>query len=515
MDLNELIKGLDVRVTRAGATPSVRVCDLTEDSRTVVPGSLFVARSGTRDDGRKYVADAIRAGAAAVLAEDGSDSSAPSAIPVVLTKNVAQISGQIAERFYGNPSKKLKLAGVTGTNGKTTTTWLAWQILNHAGVRTGLIGTCTVDDGRECAPAHMTTLPAIETSRALSTMLEGGCTACVMETSSHSLDQHRVTALDFDVAVFTNLTGDHLDYHKTMEHYAGAKASLFALLPSSGVAIVNAEDEHAAEMVKNCKARVISCKVGENADASIQLLSTSLQQMHMELDGPWGKIQTTLALIGRYNLMNALQAATICHEFGLTADQIAAGMAAATAPPGRLERVSIPNDEIVVLVDYAHTDDGLKNAVHAVREAMKASRHSGRLICIFGCGGDRDATKRPRMGRVASDLSDEVVITSDNPRREKPGAIIDQILAGIDSNHRQHVRIHEDRATAISTTIDEAREGDVIIIAGKGHETYQILPDGKGGTRTIHFDDREVARAALQDRRAAHSQKSDGKAGKP
>jgi UDP-N-acetylmuramoyl-L-alanyl-D-glutamate--2,6-diaminopimelate ligase len=263
---------------------------------------------------------------------------------------------------------------------------------------------------------------------------------------------------------------------------------------------VNDEDPAAQEMLKGCKARVLRCRVNDPADASVRLLSCSLHEMHLELRGPWGECQARLPIVGRYNLMNALQAVAICHEFGLTGEQLAEGLTAASAPPGRLQRVSGEQDNVVVLVDYAHTDDGLKNAIHAVRDAMKSSRHAGRLICIFGCGGDRDRTKRPRMGRVASQLADVVVITSDNPRTESPGAIIDEILTGIEPAQRSHVHIHADREEAIRSTIAAARSGDVVLVAGKGHETYQILPDGKGGTRRIDFDDCQVARDALSSR---------------
>jgi UDP-N-acetylmuramoyl-L-alanyl-D-glutamate--2,6-diaminopimelate ligase len=527
MNLADLISGLAVRrvdashlapAANSAAAPltPIRVCDLTEDSRTVVPGSLFVARKGAKADGGKFIADALAAGAVAVLTDDagttlprqhGSDPA------LLVADDVPAVSAQIAERFYGHPSSKLRLIGVTGTNGKTTTTWLIHRILNSARMRCGLIGTVVVDDGVQIAAAEMTTPPAIELSRTLSVMVEAGCKAAVMETSSHALHQDRVAALRFDAAVFTNLTGDHLDYHGTMDAYAAAKAKLFQQLPADkGTAIVNGEDPYTDKILQGCKAPVLRCSVGEgtgrsplpggsgNGGASlcrVTALSMSMNGTQVQLDGPWGTIQEHVHLVGRYNLMNVLQAVAACHAIGLTSQSIARGLAGATAPPGRLEPVTPPGHSFAVFVDYAHTDDALSKVLATVRPLVKSG---GRLFVVFGCGGDRDRTKRPRMGAAAAKFADVVIVTSDNPRTESPGSIIDQILAGIPAEQRGKVAVQADRMRAIFHAIALARPGDIVVIAGKGHETEQILPapHAPGGTVSRHFDDREVARAALR-----------------
>jgi len=523
MMLEELIAGLDVRVV-SGHGAGVRVCDLTEDSRTVVPGSMFIARGGGKADGKQYLASALEAGAVAILTDDAELRPAKGfAVPVVYSPDVLGASGQMAERFYGQPASKLKLIGVTGTNGKTTTTYLAWQLLNGAGTRAGLIGTVLVDDGAEVAPANMTTPPAIEISRTLGVMVEGGCQAAALEVSSHALDQKRADSLPFAAAVFTNLTGDHLDYHKTMDQYAAAKARLFELLAPGGVAIVNAQDGWSQRMVKDFKGPVLRCGVGLGAvpvagDCTAHILEESIHGMLLKLTGPWGSVQAGVPLIGRYNAMNVLQAAAACHAVGMTEAELTRGLPRVTAPPGRLERVSEGADKVSVFVDYAHSDDSLKNVLASVAGVMESRRLAsgrvrdaagaptgstpgGRLWVVFGCGGERDRTKRPRMGNVAATLADFVVITNDNPRTEKPGDIVDEILTGVPAEFKGKVSVQIDRQRAIRLAIESALPGDVIVIAGKGHETEQILPDGAGGTIRTHFDDCEVARTLLAERR--------------
>jgi UDP-N-acetylmuramoyl-L-alanyl-D-glutamate--2,6-diaminopimelate ligase len=523
MTLQELIAGLDVRVP-PGA-PGVRVCDLTEDSRTVVPGSLFVAREGTKADGKAYLLQALEAGAVAVLTDDpGLKPPAGFDVPIVCAADVERVCGQMAERFYGSPASKLKLVGVTGTNGKTTTTFLVWQLLNGAGMRCGLVGTVLVDDGVEVAPASMTTPPAIEISRTLAMMVEAGCEAATLEVSSHALDQKRADALPFAAAVFTNLTGDHLDYHKTMEEYAAAKAHLFEMLAPGATAIVNAGDSASARMLRGCKGKVMRCTVVargvavSGAECAAEVLEESTAGMLLKLTGPWGSVQELVPLIGRYNAMNVLQAAAACHVVGLPVRDLARGLPRLTAPPGRLERVTEAGDTISVFVDYAHSDDSLKNVLLAVGAVMPGRRQAsglvhaaagapvdkpvgGKLWVVFGCGGERDRTKRPRMGLNAATLADHVIITNDNPRSETPGEIVDQIMAGIPAELKGNVVVQIDRAKAIRMTIEAAVPGDVVVIAGKGHETEQILPDGIGGTVRTHFDDREVARGVLAERR--------------
>lgn len=520
MNLGELISGLEVTSLTPGAD-RIRICDLTEDSRTVLPGSLFVARAGLKADGRRYLRDAVQAGAAAVLVEAGPDAGATSTdlddVAILTTPDVQQASADLAERFYGYPSRKLKVVGVTGTNGKTTTTYLVWQLLNAVHVRCGLVGTVLIDDGREVAPATMTTPPAIELSRTLAEMVESGCRAVAIETSSHSLHQKRVRALEFDIGVFTNLTGDHLDYHKTMESYADAKARLFEALGPAGLALVNTDDPAAERMLKQCRARQLRAgccdelldeRRASGGAAQVEIVRADISGMQLRLAGPWGLIEAHVPLIGVYNAMNILQAVACAHELGMNADQLRASLPAVKAPPGRLERVeAAPNagHGPRVFVDYAHTDDALRNVLTAVRGGMKGG--PGRLWAVFGCGGDKDRTKRPRMGAVAAELADRVVVTSDNPRSEKPGDIVSQILEGVLPAQRAGLSVQVEREQAIDFAIREADPEDVIIIAGKGHETEQIKSDGAGRLVSTHFDDREVARAALR-HRARHLAKA-------
>ncbi|MBX3380801.1 MAG: UDP-N-acetylmuramoyl-L-alanyl-D-glutamate--2,6-diaminopimelate ligase [Phycisphaeraceae bacterium] len=494
---------------------SVRICDVTEDSRTVLPGSLFVARTGAKADGRQFVRQALKAGAGAVLCSKDSginlfaEGGSKERSAVVEAADVESAAAAIAETFYGNPSSKLRCIGVTGTNGKTTITWLLWRLLNGVELRTGLIGTVVIDDGNETARAEMTTPPAIELSRTLGLMVESGCKFAAMEVSSHSLAQKRVAGLSFRVGVFTNLTQDHLDFHKTMEAYAGAKAELFRMLPQDGLAIVNAQDASAEGMLKHCRARVLRCVEDANGSApvaragadgaSVRIIEMDRSGMKLALAGPFGAIDVWVPLIGSFNAMNVLQAVACAFECGMTAPQIVQGCARLDAPPGRLERVPTRGGEPLILVDFAHTEDALRNALGTARKVVG----SGRLIAVFGCGGDKDRTKRPKMGQVATEIADIAVITSDNPRTERPGDIIDAVLEGVAEADRAKVTVQADRRKAIFHAITIAHPSDIVVIAGKGHETEQILPDGRGGTETHHFDDREVAKEAIAERRAA------------
>lgn len=495
----------------ASGLGAVRICDVTEDSRTVLPGSLFVARAGAKADGRAFVSQALKAGAGAILCARGSGidleeaggSSQRSA--VIEADDVELAAAVLAETFYGNPSSKLRCVGVTGTNGKTTTTWLLWRLLNGAGKRAGLIGTVVIDDGNEVARAEMTTPPAIEISRTMSVMVENGCGIAAMEVSSHSLAQKRVAGLTFGSGVFTNLTQDHLDFHKTMEAYGRTKGELFRMLPAGGLAVVNADDGASGLMLKGCAARPVRCvQVEENAEApadgaSVRILEMDRTGMKLGLTGPFGAIDAWVPLIGPFNAMNVLQAVVCAFECGMSAQEIARGCARLDAPPGRLERVPTRGDEPLVLVDFAHTEDGLRNALSTAGRV----KGDGRLIAVFGCGGDKDRTKRPKMGRVASEIADVAIVTSDNPRSERPGAIVDAVLEGVDNKDRTKVSVQVDRRRAIFHAISFAQANDIVLIAGKGHETEQIMPDGQGGTVTHHFDDREVAKEAIAERRAS------------
>ncbi len=555
MNLDRLIAGLHVTVAEGGTEGDlarVRITDITEDSRTVMPGSLFIARVGERTDARRMIPSAVKAGAVGVLVE--GDEPLPQGVSaggavLLRTPDVPLALAQIGERFYGEPSRRLAVIGVTGTNGKTTVTWLVHRLLNglamgsksedHRGegasppgsgvmrpgaCRCGLMGTVVVDDGAEVAPATLTTPPALEVSRTLARMLECGCRAAVLEASSIALDQRRVGApggAQIRIGVFTNLTHDHLDYHGTMEVYADSKARMFESLPADGVAIVNADDPAADRMLRDCRARVVRCSMRARHATSAprpewfaRVLRTTASGTECEIEGPWEHPHGTrapdpratgigwrlrLGLIGAHNVMNAVQAAAVAHELGLSPEAIRDGLERATAPPGRLERVTGWDDPLAVYVDYAHTDDALARVLGVLRGVLMA-QGQGRLWCVFGCGGDRDRSKRPKMGAAASGLSDRAVITSDNPRTEDPRAILDQILAGVSAENRAKVRVELDRAAAIRMAVREAQAGDILLIAGKGHEKYQILPDGRGGTVERSFDDVAVADAALRAR---------------
>lgn len=504
MDLNELIAGLGVRVV--GDPSGVRVCDVTEDSRTAVPGSLFIARAGLKFDGRKSAGEAAACGAVAVLS-DTDDLELPQyRRPVVLVSDrVPEIAGVLAERFYGNPSLGLRVVGVTGTNGKTSVATMTRAILQAAGVRTGLIGTVEVDDGREVARSAMTTPPAVELSRTLATMVDAGCRAACMEVSSHALDQRRADALRFTVGVFTNLTGDHLDYHKTTEAYLAAKRRLFDLLPPDGVRVLNADDP-VSDAMDGPNARWCSAAGDAKASWRVSVGGADLSGMEVAIESPIGAIRGRAPVVGAHNAMNLLQSAAaadaVLERLGMDAERRRAALGSAlgsiVAPRGRLERVSGPGDAVAVFVDYAHTDDALERTLTAVRSVLPEG--SG-LTVVFGCGGDRDTTKRPRMGRIAATLADRVVVTSDNPRRERPSTIVDQILAGVPRERRDRCTVQVERGQAIRHAVMTARDGEVIVIAGKGHETEQISCDAAGDPVVRHFDDAEQARAVLRERR--------------
>lgn len=510
-NLAEISRELDVEsagAELADITPS----HITEDSRDVRPGAIFIARPGTRHDGRRFIAAAINAGAAAVLTDRTVDPQSleavrTGAIALLRTTDVPSAGAHLAEAFFDHPARDLTLIGVTGTNAKTTITHLVRSALDRLGIPCGLIGTVAIHDGVEATPASLTTPSAIDVSRALARMRENGCRAAAIEVSSHALDQGRVAALDFDVAVFTNLTGDHLDYHRTMSAYADAKATLFASLRDTALAILNVDDPAHDRMARDCRASVVGCSRNPNAGAQYTITprDLSIHAIRADVQTPRATFQLTSPLIGAHNLMNLLQAAAILESFDVPAEALADALAAADPPPGRLEPVRPEglNLPFALLVDYAHTDDALDNVLRAVRPFVKGTLH-----LVFGCGGDRDRSKRPRMGAVACRHADSVIVTSDNPRTEDPRAIIDDILTGVPADARPRLSIEPDREAAIDRAVQAAAPGDLVLIAGKGHENYQLLPanpaspnaSGGGGIVRRDFDDRLVAADALRRR---------------
>lgn len=512
MRLADLMAGENASFA-AGDPASVRVCDLTEDSRTALPGSLFIARRGLSRDGREHAPQAVGLGASAILTDDPDLAHALGArAVVVVVPDVAGVTGRVAERFFGHPSRALRLIGVTGTNGKTTTAHLVHHLLNAAGVRCGLIGTVEIDDGRGRAPSEMTTPPAIELSRTLATMVESGCRAAVMEVSSHALHQRRADALRFEIGIITNITRDHLDYHGSMEAYAAAKRRLFTLLDARpggpGLSIVNADDPEAASLAGP---RRLACSAAGEAIGgwSVRTKPAGLTASSLTLRGPRGvAITQRLALIGPHNAMNAAQAAAAVADtlaaLGRTDHDIATalrhGLSLAHPPPGRLEPAHAADDDLAVLIDYAHTDDAIDRALSAVRAALAPP---GRVWAVFGAGGDRDRGKRPKMGRAASLRADRLIITSDNPRSESPSAIIAAVLEGVPQARRDRVAVHADRARAIHEAVRSAAPGDAVVILGKGHERVQVIKNDLGHLEPRPFDDAKEARIALAARRGS------------
>ena len=483
---------LDELVARIVAAPlgpvegAVRISGVHDDSRAVQPGGLFVAIPGTRADGRQYIDDAVRRGAAAIVGEDIGAVSGAVVLPV---EDARSALAQLAWRWYGldrSSSSCPRLIGVTGTNGKTTVTTLVCAMLRHAGRRCGLLGTVAHDLAGAPVVAHMTTPGPLELGRLLAQCAANGAEWVVMEVSSHALDQRRVAGLAFAAAGFTNLTQDHLDYHRTMERYAAAKARLFAQVAGDGVAVVNRDDPHCREMVRCCGARVVTYALDQAADLTAAELREAIDatRYRLRIAGHIFDIETPL--VGRHNVYNGLAAAGLALAAGVEPREIVAVLAAPPAVRGRLQRVP-SGGGFEVFIDYAHTDDALRNVGGALRRLAR-----GRLIIVFGCGGDRDRTKRPRMAKAAADCADVIIITSDNPRGEDPRAIIDDMLAGLDAAERRRTIVEPDRRAAIFLAVREARPGDVVLLAGKGHERCQIV-----GERRIAFDDDMVAREAL------------------
>jgi UDP-N-acetylmuramoyl-L-alanyl-D-glutamate--2,6-diaminopimelate ligase len=389
----------------------------------------------------------------------------------------------------------MRVLGVTGTNGKTTTTYLLRHLLNQARLRCGLIGTVEVDDGKNHAEATMTTPGPIGVARLLATMRDNGCAACAMEVSSHALHQGRVAGIDFTAAAFTNLTRDHLDYHRTMKNYAAAKAILFEMLSEDAVAIVNADDPASARMTSKCRAKTVRFGFARSADYRARDVAMSSQGSHFILHTPDGRAEIQLKMIGRHNIANALTAAALAGEtFGLSVHQIASGLKDAAGAPGRLQAVQC-GQAFTVLVDYAHTDDALEKVLSSLRPLTR-----GKLRVLFGCGGDRDRTKRPLMAKAAQRLADVVYVTSDNPRTEQPDAIIEEIRAGFGRHSRKPVIVEVDRRAAIDRILQDADGEDIVLLAGKGHENYQII-----GRTKRHFDDVEEATRALMGKGAGRA----------
>lgn len=492
MKLGELAKEIDAIASR-GELDGMAT-DVTHDSRTCAPGSVFVAIRGERSDAHKFIPQAAERGAIAVVSESaGMGENVPAWIQV---ENARAALARSAAAVHGHPSRRLKLVGVTGTNGKTTTAHLIDSIIRASQGSSAIFGTISHRVANESAVALNTTPESADIQRMLDRAVAAGCQAAVMEVSSHAIELHRADALRFAVAVFTNLTRDHLDFHRTMENYFAAKEKLFsgALGSQPGVSVINVDDEYGRRLFRTAKGDRISYGFGNRTDVGTEDFRLSAQGLAFTASTPKGSVDIVSALVGRFHVYNILAAVASGLALEASLEDIARGVAECRTVSGRFEQVTLNGSgaavPFAVFVDYAHTDDALKNVLHTAREVAGG----GRVITVFGCGGDRDRTKRAPMGEIAGTLSDVAIVTSDNPRTEDPEAIIADIEAGLASNARSHVKL-TDRREAIFHAIDEAREGDVVLIAGKGHETYQIL-----GEQKIHFDDHEVAREAMRKR---------------
>ncbi|MDA1183912.1 MAG: UDP-N-acetylmuramoyl-L-alanyl-D-glutamate--2,6-diaminopimelate ligase [Acidobacteria bacterium] len=477
--------------SRSLNTPCLGV---THDSRHVKPGWVFVALRGLRADGADFAAQAIAAGAAAVVAEreKGTEAGA-SDVPWVVVPDARLALSGLAASYFGHPSRDMRVVGITGTNGKTTTSYLVASIFEAAGTRCGLLGTVAYRTGAQEMVATNTTPEAPDLHAMLRQMVDAGCGACAMEVSSHGLALRRADSVHISAAMFTNLTRDHLDFHGDMDRYFAAKARLFDMLPAGAPAAVNTDDPRGAAVVDIAQ-RPVTYAVNRAADVTPGPLSLSFDGVEFDARTPQGTVHVRSALVGRPNVYNILAAVGVTAALGVPLEAIERGVTALRGVPGRFERASSSLDDVTVVVDYAHTDDALRNLLEVARPL--AAR---RLITVFGAGGGRDRTKRPLMGMVAARLSDLVCITSDNPRNEDPHRIIEEVNLGAQGETRQRgaqVLTIVDRGDAIRRVIGQAEPGDVVLIAGRGHEKYQQI-----GSGLVPFDDVVVAREALDARR--------------
>jgi UDP-N-acetylmuramoyl-L-alanyl-D-glutamate--2,6-diaminopimelate ligase len=480
------------------AVPDGRVTAIGYDSRDLRPGAAFVALKGRHLDGSSFANEALARGAAAIV----TDRPAPAGIdaPWFVVRDARKTLALLAAAFYNHPSDALRVVGITGTNGKTTTAFLVASIFEAAGIRCGILGTVSYRIGSEVREATRTTPEAPELQSLLREMADAGCGACAMEVSSHALALGRVEYTTFAAGVFTNLTRDHLDFHGDMDAYFQAKRHLFELLPASAPGLVNLDDPRGAAMAE-ATARPVTYAINQSADIAPGPFESSQDGLKFEVRTPRGTLHIRSALVGRPNVYNILAAVGTATALGLPFDAIERGVASLASVPGRFEMISRAADGITVVVDYAHTDDALKHLLETARRLTL-----GRVITVFGCGGDRDRSKRPLMGAVAGRLSDLIVITSDNPRSEDPARIIEDVERGLTPDTKRRgpggsegelrVLAIVDRQEAIETAIRLARPGDLVLLAGKGHEKVQII-----GDRAVPFDDAAIGREALARRR--------------
>lgn len=479
--MEEFLSGLEYKVLQKGEE-DIKYTGMEYDSRKIEAGNIFVALEGAVVDGHKFIKNAVENGAKAILVSK----EVPLEFPVeyILVKDLRKNLGKIASEFYNYPQKKLKIIGITGTNGKTTSTYLLESILGEEKV--ARIGTVEYKIGDEVIEAQNTTPESLDIVKICKKAVDKGLEYLVMEVSSHALALGRVSMLEFDVASFTNLTLDHLDYHESMQNYFEAKRKLFTMLKVKENSVINIDDPYGEKLYKEFGGYSYSLK-NESANLKGKILEFHSDGQLVELELLDRKYTVKLAILGRYNLYNVLGVIGMALLLGKEADEVVSGLKELKGAPGRFELINCGQDYIVV-VDYAHTGDALENILQSINELKK-----GRVITVFGCGGDRDPSKRPIMGKIAQRLSDIAILTSDNPRTEDPHKIIEDVLKGMDGNN---YLVEENRELAIVKAIEIAKTNDIILIAGKGHEAYQIL-----GRKKIHFDDREIARREIVKRK--------------
>jgi UDP-N-acetylmuramoyl-L-alanyl-D-glutamate--2,6-diaminopimelate ligase len=473
--------GIDSRLCHGDM--EVPINGVSIDSRRIVPGNLFIAVPGRKTDGHKYIENAKASGAVAILCE-----SVPSLdfgkTTVVQTGDTGKILGLVCSNFYDHPSRKMDLIGITGTNGKTSTAYFIYQMQRALGMKPGLISTIGIRVDETAYPAHLTTPDPVTLQSLISQMYQQGCSSLTMEVSSHAIDQNRIVGLDFNEALFTNITHDHLDYHGTFKQYIRTKQKFFTGLKKESVAIINIDDRNGPLMVENTPARVVTYGLKRQADFKGKVLEISTEGLQLEVDG----IQWFSPLTGTFNAYNLMACYAWANVAGFESVQILKALSTLTAPSGRFETVKTTSSEVHAIVDYAHTPDALANVLETIR---KINRKKLPVITVIGCGGDRDRSKRPVMAKIAQQYSDQVILTSDNPRFEDPDKIISEMLKGI-SQGKQQVLSITDRKQAIKTGIKLGEKGAILLVAGKGHETYQEIM----GTRRP-FDDKEIILEAL------------------
>lgn len=481
MILKDLLRG--IRVMETIGSEETEISGVAIDSRKVTKGGLFVAMKGTQVDGHKFIPKAIELGAAAILCENLPDN-LEEGVAYVVVPDTEDVVGEVATRFYGNPSEKLKLVGVTGTNGKTTIATLLYNMFRKFGHKCGLLSTVCNYIEEEAIPADHTTPDPIELNELLARMVEAGCEYAFMECSSHAIAQKRIGGLKFAGGIFTNLTRDHLDYHKTFENYRNAKKAFFDGLPKSAFAITNADDRNGLVMTQNTKAVVKTYSTRSAADFKARILECHFEGMYLEIDNREVGVQ----FIGKFNVSNLLAVYGAAVMLGKHPEDILLVMSTLHSVSGRLEPIRSPEGYTAV-VDYAHTPDALENVLNAIHEVLNGK---GQVITVCGAGGNRDKGKRPLMAQEAVKQSDKVIFTSDNPRFEEPQDIIDDMLAGLNDHQKRKALTIVDRKEAIRTACMLAGKGDVVLIAGKGHEDYQEVKGVKH-----HFDDKEVVKEIM------------------